>query len=201
MKTRILPGAMLGIIGGGLHSWLFTMTARQMGYRVAVLSPDADCPAGQIANFSISAPREDVDAVANLARNVAAVTVDLEDLSVEAAEAAARRAPLRPGPRVMQVTQHRGLEKQYLRQRGLPVAPFAEVDSLETLRDALTRIGTPAVLKVGAGRLRRPAAVRDSFVLPGGGSLEGDRKAAVRAGEVARHPSGVRGRRRPLGLR
>jgi len=164
MKTRVLPGAMLGIIGGGLHSWLFTVTARQMGYRVAVLSPDADCPAGQIANFSISAPREDVEAVANLARNVAAVTVDLEDFSVEAAEAAARRAPLRPGPRVMQVTQHRGLEKQYLRQRGLPVAPFAEIDSLETLRDALTRLGTPAVLKVAqaGGGGRRQFVIRSS---------------------------------------
>lgn len=161
MKTMILPGALLGIIGGGLHSWLFAHAARRMGYRVALLSAEADCPAAQIANLAISAPREDVDAVADLARNVAAVVVDVEDLSAEAAEVAARRAPLRPGLRVMPVAQHRAREKRYLQQLGLPVAPFADIDSLATLRGALTQLGLPAVLKVA----QRGSAARRQFTI------------------------------------
>ncbi len=147
MNTTILPGALLGIIGGGEHSRMLTLAARKMGYRVAVLSPEANCPAAPLANLALCASPEDVDAVADLARNVAAVAVDVEHLPPEAAEVAARRAPLRPGPRVIRVTQHRGLQKRYLQQRGFPVAPFVEIASLRALDDALHGFKTPAVLK------------------------------------------------------
>jgi len=147
MNTTILPGALLGVIGGGEHSRMLTLAARQMGYRVAVLSPEPDCPAAPFANLAICASLDDLDAVADLARNGAAVAVEVENLPAEAAEMAARRAPLRPGPRVIRITQHRGLQKRYLRQRGFPVIPFIEIASLRALDDALHGFKTPAVLK------------------------------------------------------
>jgi len=162
MNKTIVPGALLGVIGGGEHSRMLTLTARQLGYRVAVLSPEADCPAGAFANLALCASLDDVDAVADLARNVAAVIVEVENLPAEAAEAAARCAPLRPGPRVMRVVQHRGLQKRYLRQRGFPVVPSVEIGSLRMLCEALQGFKTPAVLKAtqaGCGG-RRPFLIR-----------------------------------------
>jgi len=147
MNKTILPGALLGIIGGGEHSRMLALAARQMGYRVAVLSPEADCPAGPFANLAICASLDDVDAVADLARNTAAVAVEANSLSAEAAEVAARRVPLRPGPAVMRVARHRGRQKGFLRQRGFPVLPCVEIGSLRMLREALQVFKTPAVLK------------------------------------------------------
>lgn len=147
MNKTILPGALLGIIGGGEHSRMLTLAARQMGYRVAVLSPEDDCPAAPFANLAICASWDDVDAVADLARNTAAVAVETDDLSAEAAEVAARRVPLRPGPPVMRVAQHRGRQKGFLRQRGFPVLPYVEIGSLRMLCEALREFKTPAVLK------------------------------------------------------
>jgi len=175
MNKAILPGALLGVIGGGEHSRMLTLTARQMGYRVAVLSPEADCPAGPYANLAICASLDDVDAVADLARNVAAVIVEVENLPAEAAEMAARRAPLRPGLPAIQVVQHRGLQKKYLRQRGFPVVPFVEVGSLKMLCEALQGFNTPAVLKAaqagGGGRrqllIHSPLQAEEAWVAIG----------------------------------
>ncbi len=147
MNKTILPGALLGVIGGGENSRMLTLAARRMGYRVAVLSPEADCVAGPFANLAICASLDDVDAVADLARNVAAIAVEVANLPSESAEVAARRTPLRPGRRVLRVTQHRGLEKRYLRRRGFPVVPFVEIGSLRMLQEALQEFRTPAVLK------------------------------------------------------
>ena len=158
MNKTVLPGALLGVIGGGEHSRMVTLAARRMGYRVAVLSPEAECLAEPFANLALCASLDDVDAVADLARNVAAVAVDVENLPADTAEVAARRVPLRPGRRVMRVTQHRGLQKRYLRRRGFPVLPFVEIGSLRMLHEALQGFKTPAVLKVaqiGCGGRRR----------------------------------------------
>lgn len=158
MNRTILPGAFLGVIGGGPHSRMFALAARQMGYRVAVLGPEADYPAALFADLAIRASPDDVDAVVDLANNVAVVTVEIENLSVAATEAVAQRVPLRPGPRVIRVARHRGLQKRYLRQQGFPVTPFLEIASLKTLREALREFKTPAMLKAaraGCGGRRR----------------------------------------------
>jgi len=59
----ILPGAVIGVLGGGQLGRMFAIAARRMGYRVHTLSPDADTPTGQVADVEIIAPYEDLDAV------------------------------------------------------------------------------------------------------------------------------------------
>ena len=61
--TPILPGAVLGVLGGGQLGRMFAMAARRMGYRVAIFAPDADPPAGQIADRVFQASFDDLDAV------------------------------------------------------------------------------------------------------------------------------------------
>jgi 5-(carboxyamino)imidazole ribonucleotide synthase len=126
---------------------MFTIAARRMGYRVHVLSPDTDTPTGQVADVEINAAYEDLDAVAAFARQVDVITFEFENVPSATADTAARFAPVRPAGSVLNVTQHRVREKEFLRRAGFPTAPFSIVESLADLRQALGSIGDPAVLK------------------------------------------------------
>lgn len=150
MSGVILPGAALGVLGGGQLGRMFALAARRMGYRVHVLSPGDDTPAGQVADRAVRANYDDLGAVAEFARGVAAVTFEFENVPAATAQAAARHAPVRPGGDVLHVTQHRLREKTFLRDAGLPVTPFAAVRSADDLRGGLVRLGSPAVLKTAA---------------------------------------------------
>jgi len=146
-QAAILPGAQIGVLGSGQLGRMFAIAARRMGYRVHVLSPDTDTPAGQVADVEIAADYADLDRVRDFARGVDVVTFEFENVPRAAAEAAAEHAPVRPAGRVLHVTQHRGREKHFLASRGFPVTPHAPVASADEARDALVRLGSPAVLK------------------------------------------------------
>ena len=147
-RTNVIPpGATVGVLGSGQLGRMFAIAARRMGYRVHTLSPDDDTPTGQVADREIKAAYEDLDAVRDFARGVAVVTFEFENVSAAAAEAAAGHAPVRPAGAVLHTTQNRLREKGFLRRAGFPVAPFAAVRSAGELAQAVTEIGTPAVLK------------------------------------------------------
>jgi 5-(carboxyamino)imidazole ribonucleotide synthase len=147
MSRILLPGATLGVLGSGQLGRMFTLAARRLGYRVHVLSPDDDTPTGQVADVEINAPFDDLEAVANFARQVDVVTFEFENVPSETTETAGRYAPVRPGAHVLHISQNRLREKSFLAAAALPVTPFAAVGSQQELEAAITRLGLPAVLK------------------------------------------------------
>lgn len=150
MSRPILPGAVLGVLGGGQLGRMFGLAARRMGYRVDVFAPDADSPAGQIADRVVCAQYDDQDAVERFANDVAVVTFEFENVPSATAEAAARHAPVRPAGSLLHLTQNRAREKDGLHGLGLPTAPFAHVPDRAALEPAAAEIGFPAVLKSSA---------------------------------------------------
>jgi 5-(carboxyamino)imidazole ribonucleotide synthase len=147
LPPPILPGSTVGVLGSGQLGRMFAIAARRLGYRVHTFSPDYDTPTGQIADLEVQASYDDLDAVRAFAAKVDVVTFEFENVSHACTEAAAQLAPVRPAGVVLHTTQHRKREKQFLARQGLPVAEFAVVNSAAELRDAVARIGTPAVLK------------------------------------------------------
>jgi len=143
----ILPGAVIGVLGGGQLGRMFAIAARRMGYRVHTLSPDADTPTGQVADVEIIAPYEDLDAVRKFSAGVSVVTFEFENVPSATAEAAGAHAPVRPSGSILHTTQHRLREKTFLSGAGFPLTPFLPVRSVADLEKALERLGRPAVLK------------------------------------------------------
>src|SRR6202047_384313 len=88
-----LPGATVGVLGSGQLGRMFAIAARRMGYRVHTFSPDYDTPTGQVADVEVTAPYDDLDRVRDFARRVDVVTFEFENVSAEAAAAAAAHAP------------------------------------------------------------------------------------------------------------
>ena len=150
MTRPILPGATLGVLGGGQLGRMFTLAARRMGYRVTVFAPDDDTPAGQIAYEEVRAPYEDLDAVRRFASDVAVVTFEFENVPAETAAAAAERAAVRPAGSLLHATQHRSREKEALLDAGVPVVQHARVGTDEELTMAARSVGFPAILKTAA---------------------------------------------------
>jgi 5-(carboxyamino)imidazole ribonucleotide synthase len=155
----ILPGATLGMLGGGQLGSMFTVAARTMGYDVVVLDPDPDSPAGKRATDHVCADYQDPAALDYLAKTCAAVSTEFENVPAATLEALASRCIVRPGPRAVAITQDRIHEKAFLREHGFPTAPFAVVRAEADLEVAAS-IGFPAILKVsrfgydGKGQIR-----------------------------------------------
>lgn len=148
MTTRaILPGSIIGVLGGGQLGRMFAMSARRLGYRVHTLAPEHDTPTGQIADVEVEASYDDIDRIRDFARAVDVVTFEFENVPAAAAAAAAEHAIVRPSGRALEIAQHRIHEKSFLEAHGLPVVPFAAVTSQDDLLAGVRRIGSPAVLK------------------------------------------------------
>ncbi len=147
-----LPGATLGILGSGQLGRMLTLAARRMGYRVAVFSPEADSPTGQIADIEVVAPYDDTAALEDFARQCDVVTLEFENIPVSAVQAVDAITPVHPGAAVLETTQNRLREKWFLSLQGLPVTPFAAVNNRAELDAAIEKLGLPAVLKTaGSG--------------------------------------------------
>lgn len=143
----ILPGATLGVLGGGQLGRMFALRARVMGYRVVVLEPDPRSPAGQVADHQIIAAYDDVTALDQLADQCAAVTTEFENVPAPVLERLAARLPVSPTPASVAIAQERAAEKGFLAGAGFRTAPFARVAGAADLTEAIKAIGVPALLK------------------------------------------------------
>jgi len=144
------PGATLGVLGSGQLGRMFTIAARRLGYRVHTFSPDEDTPTGQVADVEVTASYEDLDRLRAFARDVQVVTFEFENVPAIAVDAIANLVPVRPSGSALYIAQQRGREKAFLADHGFPTVPFARVETPDGLRDAVTRIGTPVVVKTAA---------------------------------------------------
>ncbi|AHE99522.1 5-(carboxyamino)imidazole ribonucleotide synthase [Thioalkalivibrio paradoxus] len=143
----ILPPAILGLLGGGQLGRYFAISARTMGYRVWVLDPDPDSPAGQLADRHLCAGFDDRDALGELAAHAAVITCEFENVPAASAEWLARHALLRPDPRALAVAQDRIVEKRFLEAAGVALAPWLPIDGVDAAKAALPDWKFPAILK------------------------------------------------------
>ena len=144
----ILPGATLGVLGGGQLGRMFTAEARRMGYRVLVLDPDPDAPAGQLADFHVAKPWTDSEALTEVAERCAAVTIEFENVPADVLRALAAHVPVHPRADAVAITQDRLVEKAFLNGLGIATAGWAAIRTADDVDDAWQAIGAvPGILK------------------------------------------------------
>ena len=141
------PNATIGIIGGGQLGRMSAMAAARLGYRCHILTPEADSPAAQVSAAVTLGEYEDAAALRRFAEAVDVITFEFENVSAEGLELLASLRPVRPGVGALRISQDRVAEKTFLRDAGVPTAPWRAVGSLAELEAGVAALGLPAVLK------------------------------------------------------
>lgn len=144
------PGKTLGIVGGGQLGRMLALTARRLGYRIAVLDPELACPAGPVADLALTAPFDDSKALRRLAEASDVITYEFENIPAESLRQMASLRPVFPDPAILHTCQHREREKQFLRSSGFPCPQFEVVASTADLAAALKKLSGRTRLKSSA---------------------------------------------------
>jgi 5-(carboxyamino)imidazole ribonucleotide synthase len=163
----LMPGATLGILGGGQLGRMLAMEARRMGYRVAVMDPDPTCPARSWCDHFELGAFGDAAAAARLAAASDVVTVETEHIPADVLEGVARIRAVHPRPDVLRHIQDRLAQRRFLTAHGLPQPRWADVHDEASARAAQQEVGTPAILKRRRGGYDGKGQAR----IPAGGSV------------------------------
>ena len=148
--SPILPGATLGILGGGQLGAMFAQAAKRMGYRVEAISDVADCPAARVCDRLHVGDYADEAFLARVAGGLDVVTFEFENIPAAAGRTLAGLVPVRPHPDVLFTTQDRAREKAFLVTQGFACAPHRVIHSRDELAAAVRDLGLPSVLKTAA---------------------------------------------------
>jgi len=146
-QVKLKPGDTIGILGGGQLGRMLAMAAARLGLRCQVFSPDPDSPAFDVVLNATCAEYADVEALELFANDVDVITYEFENVPAASAMILAARRPVLPDRKILETTQDRLAEKDFVTRLGIGTADYADISSAATLRAAIARIGLPAVLK------------------------------------------------------
>src|SRR5262249_53914087 len=140
-------GATIGILGGGQLGRMLAMAAARLGFHCHIYAPDADSCAFEVARHATCASYEDQKSLAAFAAAVDVVTYEFENVPAQCAAFLAARRPVLPDPKILEITQDRLTEKNFISRLKIPTAPYASVHSATQLAEGIAKVGLPAVLK------------------------------------------------------
>jgi 5-(carboxyamino)imidazole ribonucleotide synthase len=141
------PGATIGILGGGQLGRMLALAAQQLGLKVHIYSPDKDSCAFDVVHAFTCAAYDDEAALGRFAGSVDVITYEFENVPAKTAAFLAKRKPVLPDPRVLELTQDRLIEKNFITELKIGTAPYASVHSASQLAAGVEKVGLPAVLK------------------------------------------------------
>ncbi|CAH2717279.1 N5-carboxyaminoimidazole ribonucleotide synthase [Neobacillus rhizosphaerae] len=150
-NKTILPGATIGIIGGGQLGRMMALAAKAQGFRIAVLEPASDSPCGQVADIEVIGAYDDRKAISKLAQISDVVTYEFENIDADTLSWLCARAYVPQGPELLTITQDRIKEKIAIQEAGAEVAPYEIISKIEDLFLKIKTVGYPAVLKTSRG--------------------------------------------------
>lgn len=179
----ILPGATIGIIGGGQLGSMSAVAAASLGYTTHIFCPDAHCPAFHVSHAHTVADYTDLEALEAFSSQVDVVTFEFENIPHESVQALEKHVPVRPGWEVLYTCRNRLREKRFINKQGISTAPFAEINTEADLMNALNDMGYPAIMKTmelgydgkGQVKLQSPDDIDSALAIIAGGRaiLEG----------------------------
>lgn len=142
----------IGIVGGGQLGRMLTLAALPLGFRVIVVDPGENCPAAQVGAEQIIADLYDEAALHELAKRADYITVEIEHLDTKTLmELEKSGAVINPSPSTIKLIQDKFLQKQFLADQGVPVAPFVELTDEKSAQAALEQFGGSMIVKTRHG--------------------------------------------------
>lgn len=151
LSKVILPGQTIGIIGGGQLGKMMAISAKEMGFLVGILDPDPNCPASQVADWQIKAKYDNQESINLLAKRSDVISYEFENIDSEVLKHKELIGKVPQGIKLLEISQNRQFEKEFLHQESLPIAKYKIIDKPNLLDEATKFIGYPCVLKTTQG--------------------------------------------------
>jgi len=143
----LLPGSTLGMLGGGQLGRMFTVAARTMGYKVIVLEPDPDSPAGQLADEHIITAYDDKEGLEQLGKACDVITTEFENIPAAVLNKLTDYCPVYPSAESVEKAQDRIVEKAFILSCGLLPVPYGVITTKSEISEAIKQVKFPAILK------------------------------------------------------
>lgn len=147
----IPPGKIIGIVGGGQLGRMMAISAKEMGYNIAVVDPTESSPCGQIADIEIIGNYDDLEAISRLAHVSDVITYEFENVDSEMLQWLEGNTYVPQGSNLLTITQNRALEKKSILEAGLRVVPYVTATCKKELEQAIEECGYPCVVKTCRG--------------------------------------------------
>jgi len=136
----------IGIAGGGQLGRMLTEAAHALGDKVVILDPTHNAPASHIADQHIVADFKDAKSMEELASHCDVITFEIESANASALETLGKRGfPVHPTPKTLSIIKDKWVQKTFLVEHGIPVAPFCLVEEAEK------QLGYPCIVKARSG--------------------------------------------------
>jgi len=142
----LLPGATLGVVGGGQLGRMFVHAAQAMGYETAVLDPDPASPAGGVAHHHVHAEYLDAQSLRRLADLSDAVTTEFENVPARSLALLGELVSVAPAAAAVSTCQDRAAEKAQFARSGVRCAPHAVIEHDEQVQAVAEEL-MPGILK------------------------------------------------------
>jgi 5-(carboxyamino)imidazole ribonucleotide synthase len=140
----------IGILGGGQLGRMLLQAAANYPVETFVLENDDECPAAHLCQHFIKGDIKDFDSVYQFGKRLDAVTIEIENVNIEALEKLeAEGKKIYPRPSVLKTIKNKILQKEYYKQYEIPTAEFVITKTLSELKQYENFL--PAVHKVGEG--------------------------------------------------
>jgi 5-(carboxyamino)imidazole ribonucleotide synthase len=144
---KLVPKKMLAMLGGGQLGRYFVMAAHKMGYKVTVLDPDPESPAGRVADIHLNYAYDNKEALDKIIQTCEAVSTEFENIPAESLDYLNKKIQVHPNANAVRIVQNRIREKTFLRENAIPVGLFYVIQSIEDFNE-ISQECFPGILKI-----------------------------------------------------
>lgn len=153
-SVTIKADTVIGFLGAGQLARMSALKAFELGIRVASFSDrDEREPLEWMTPLQTTASFADVDAMTKFAKTCDIITLENEFIPSKILFEVRERSgtPIYPSPETFAKIENKLIEKQTFESAGLPVTPYAKVESIDGIKQFGDEHGWPFVLKSSKG--------------------------------------------------
>lgn len=137
----------IGIVGGGQLGRMLACAAKKLGFKVIVLDPTPQSPAGQVADKQIVGSFKDKESIFELSKEADVITFEIESADYEALKEISKEKIVHPSPDTLRIIKDKLLQKETLRENDIPIADFKSIESEDDIEHIVNTFGLPFLIK------------------------------------------------------
>jgi 5-(carboxyamino)imidazole ribonucleotide synthase len=138
----------IGIFGGGQLGRMMAQAALPLNIQCTFFEANTDCPSAALGQVIAN---QTPNALQDFIQSADVFSLEFENTPLADVDILTQSKNLYPPRQALAIAQNRLFEKALFDELNIPVAPYRAVESVESLKQAVTDLGLPIVLKTAMG--------------------------------------------------